>query len=58
MFACRIGDDDVASVDASQVGEQRAERARIDRSGAPILTRRCVQNDRDGGQLWAPDDRL
>lgn len=58
MLAGRIGDDDVASVDPRLVGEQRAERARIDRGGGLVSLRRGVQDDRDGGQLRAPDDRL
>lgn len=58
MFAGRIPDDDMASVDPGQVGEQRAERAWIDRGGGLVSLRRGVQNDRDGGQLRAPDDRL
>ena len=52
------GDDDVASVDARFVGEQCAECARIDRSGSLESFRRGVQNDRDGGQLGTPDDRV
>lgn len=58
MFAGRIPDDDMASIDPGMVGEQRAERARIDRGGGLVALRRGVQNDRDGGQLRAPDDRL
>jgi len=58
MFAGRVGDDDMASVDPGQVGEQRAKRARIDRGGGRESLRRGVQNDRDGGQLRVPDDRL
>jgi hypothetical protein len=58
MFAGRIPDDDMASVDPGQVGEQRAERAWIDRGGGLVSLRCGVQNDRDGGQLGAPDDRL
>ncbi|EZP81815.1 hypothetical protein BV97_02473 [Novosphingobium resinovorum] len=58
MLACRIGDDDMASVDSSQVGEQPAERARIDRGSGREPLRCGVQDDRDGGQLGAPDDRL
>ena len=58
MLARSVGDDDMASVDAGQVGEQRAERARIDRRGGLESIRRGVENDRDGGQLRAPDDRL
>ena len=58
MLAGRVGDDDVASVDARFVGEQRAERARIDRSGGLESIRRGVENDRDGGQFRAPGDRL
>jgi hypothetical protein len=58
MLAGRIPDDDMASVDPGQVGEQRAERMRIDRCGGLESVRRGVENDRDGGQLRAPDDRL
>ena len=58
MLAGRIGDDDMASVDPGQVGEQCAERARVDRSSGFETFRRGFQNDRDGGQLRAPDDRL
>lgn len=58
MLAGCIGDDDVASVDARFVGEQCAECARIDRSGSLESFRRGVQNDRDGGQLGTPDDRV
>lgn len=58
MFASRIPDDDMAPIGPGQVGEQRAERARIDRGGGLVSLRRGVQNDRDGGQLRAPDDRL
>jgi hypothetical protein len=58
MLACRIGDDDLASVDSGQVGEQRAERARIDRGSGRKSLRCDVQDDRDGGQLGTPDDRL
>ncbi len=58
MLARRVGDDDMAAVDPGQVGEQRAQRARIDRGGGLESFRCCVENDRDGGQLRAPDDRL
>ena len=58
MLAGRIGRDDMASVDPGHVGEQRAERARINRGGGLEALRRGVQNDRDGGQLRTPDDRL
>jgi hypothetical protein len=58
MLAGRVGDDDVAPVDSGQVGEQRAERARIDRGGGLESLRCGVEDDRDGGQLRAPGDRL
>jgi hypothetical protein len=58
MLARCVGDDDMASVDSGLVGEQRTERARIDRGGGLVSLRRGVQNDRDGGQLRAPNDRL
>ena len=58
MLASRIGDDNMATVYPSQVNEQRAERARIDRGGGLKSLRCCVEDDRDGGQLRAPDDRL
>ena len=58
MLAGRIGDDDMASVDSSQIGEQRAERARIDRRGGLEPIRCGVENDRDGRQLRAPYDRV
>src|SRR3546814_4090756 len=58
MLARSVGDDDMASVDSSHVGKQRAQRARIDRDGRLKSLRCCVQNDRDGGQLRAPGDRL
>jgi hypothetical protein len=58
MFAGRIGDNDVASVDPGLVGEQRAERARIDRGDGLVSLRRGVQNDRDGGQFRAPNNRV
>ena len=58
MFAGRIPDDDMASVDPGQVGEKRTKRARIDRGGGLEPIRRGVEDDRDGGQLRAPDDRL
>ncbi|BCI71974.1 hypothetical protein SPKIRA_28040 [Sphingomonas paucimobilis] len=57
MLSGRIGDDDMASVDPSFVGEQLAESSWIDRGGLEFF-RRGVENDRDGGQLRAPDDRL
>ena len=58
MLAGRVGDDDMAAVDPGQVGEQRAQRARRDRGGGLKSLRRGVENDRDGGQLRVPDDRL
>ena len=58
MLSGCIGDNDMASVDPGQIGEQRAERARIDRGGGRKSLRCGVQDDRDGGQLGAPDDRL
>ncbi len=58
MLAARIGDDNMASIDPGQVSEQRAQRARIDRGGGLESIRRGVQNDRDGGQLRAPDNRF
>lgn len=58
MLAGRIGDDNMASVDPGQVREQRAQRTRIDRGGGLESIRCGVENDRDGGQLRAPDDRL
>lgn len=58
MLAGRVGDDDMASVDPGLVGEQRAERARIDRGSGRKSLRCSVQDDRDGGQLGAPDDRF
>ena len=58
MLAGRIGDNDMASFNSSLVGEQRTEGARINRSGGFESIRCGVENDRDGGQLRAPDDRL
>ena len=58
MLACRVGDDHMASFDPRHVGEQSAERARINRRGGRKSIRRGVENDRDGGQLRAPDDRV
>lgn len=58
MLAGRVGDDDMAPVDSGQVGEQRAERARIDRGGGRKSLRCGVEDDRDGGQLRAPGDWL
>jgi len=58
MLAGRIGDDNMPSIDPGQVGEQRAECARIDRSGGLESIRRGVENDRDGGQFRAPNDRV
>ena len=58
MLAGRIGDDDMASVDPGQVSEKRAQRAWIDCAGGVESVRRGVENNRDGGQFRAPDDRL
>lgn len=58
MFAGRIRHNNMASVDPGQICEQRAERARIDRGCGLESLRRGVENDRDGGQVWAPDDRF
>jgi hypothetical protein len=58
MLAGRVSDDDMASVDPGQVGEQRAECARINRSGGLESIRRGVENDRDGGPFRAPNDRV
>ncbi|WP_287459688.1 hypothetical protein [Sphingomonas sp.] len=58
MLSARIIDDDVAAFDPGQVREQRAQRTRIDRGGGRKSLRRSVQNNRDGGKLRAPDDRL
>jgi hypothetical protein len=58
MLPGRIGDDDMTSVDASHVGEQRAKRARIDRDGSFESIRCGIENDRDGGQFRAPDYRV
>jgi hypothetical protein len=58
MLARCIGDDDMATVDPGEVCKQRTQRTRIDRGGGFKSFRRCVQNDRDGGQLRAPDNRL
>lgn len=58
MLARRVGDDDMAPFNTGQVGEQRAERAWIDRSGGLESIRRGVENDRDGGQFRAPDNRV
>jgi hypothetical protein len=58
MLTCSIGNHDVTTFDPGLIGEERAERARIDRGGGRISLRRCIQDDRDGGQLRTPDDRL
>ncbi|GGO91679.1 hypothetical protein GCM10011329_06930 [Stakelama pacifica] len=58
MLAGHIGHNDMASVDPGQVGEQRAKRARIDWGSGRKSLRCGVQDDRDGGQLGAPNDRL
>ena len=58
MLSRCVGYDDMAPVDPGQVRKQRSQRARIDR-GRCLESLRCgVQNDRDGGQLRAPGDRL
>ena len=58
MLAGRVGDDDMAAVDPGDVGEQCAQCVRIDRGGGLESLRRGVQNDRDGGQFRAPNDRV
>ena len=58
MLARCVGHDDMASVDPGMVGKQRAERARIGRGRGLKFLRCCVQNDRDGGQVRTPGDRL
>ncbi|WP_158298496.1 MULTISPECIES: hypothetical protein [unclassified Sphingobium] len=58
MLAGRIGDDDMATVNPCQVGEQRAERARINRRSAVESFWCCVEDDRDGGQFRAPAYRV
>lgn len=58
MLAGRICDDDMASFDAGEISEQRAERVRIDRGSGLESVRRGVEDDRDGGQFGAPDYRV
>lgn len=58
MLAGRVRDDDMATFDPGKVGEQRAQRARIDPGGGLESLRCCVENDRDGGQFRSPNDRL
>lgn len=58
VFSCGVGDDNMASVDTDLIGEQCAERARIDGNGGVESIRSCVENDRDGSQFRLPDDRL
>ncbi len=58
VLSGRVGDDDMASIDPGKVSEQLAERVRIDRGCGLESVRRGIENDRDGGQLRAPGDRL
>lgn len=58
MLAGPVGDDDMPSLNARFVGEQRAQRARIDTRCVLISFRRGVENDCDGNQFRTPDDRL
>lgn len=58
MLAGRIGNYDMPAVDTGQIGEQRAERARIDRRSVAETLRRGVEDNGDGGQFRAPGNRL
>ena len=55
VIARGIGDDDMATVGARLVEEQRAERMRIDALRALKPLRRGIENDGDGGQFGPPD---
>nr|WP_237241253.1 hypothetical protein [Sphingomonas koreensis] len=46
MLAGRVSDDDMPAVDSGLVGEQRAQRQRIDRLGAGISFRRQRRGSR------------
>src|SRR3546814_12995991 len=52
MLARSVGDDDMASVDSSHGGKQRAQRARIDRDG-----RLKRSESRRVGQEWGSTGR-